>query len=133
MNVSFDFDGTLSKKSVQDFAKYCMDQGLNVWIVTSRAKSLIMDYNSDLFKVANALKIPFERIIFTQGGLKSDYFLFCKDFIFHLDDDWIELHEIETHTEVKAIPIFGNSDWEQDCWNAIEDYRNQKAPHEINR
>lgn len=123
MNVSFDFDGTLSKKSVQDFARYCMDQGLTCWIVTSRAKSLIMDYNSDLYKVAEELSIPFERIIFTQGGLKSDYFQFSKDFIFHLDDDWIELHYISLHTEVKAISAFGNSDWEQECWNAIQEFK----------
>lgn len=122
MNVSFDFDGTLTKKSVQEFAKYCIDQGLSVWIVTSRAKSLIMDYNSDLFKIAKDLNISFERIIFTQGALKFEYFLFAKDFIFHLDDDWIELHEIELHTKVKAIPVFGNRNWKEQCLNEIQNY-----------
>jgi hypothetical protein len=121
LNISFDFDGTLTKKTVQDFARYCIDQGLNVWIVTSRAnKGVHESYNIELFKVAESLGIPQDRIIFTNGGLKKDYFRQFSDFIFHLDDDWIELHEIEIHTDVKAIPVFGNSDWEQECYNAIQ-------------
>lgn len=123
MNVSFDFDGTLSKKSVQNFARYCIDQGLIVWVVTSRYPITGTIYNRDLFEIAHQLSIPRERIVFTSSGLKKDYFEHFPDFIFHLDDDWIELHEIEVLTDVKAIPIFGNSDWEQDCWNAIEEYK----------
>lgn len=121
MNVSFDFDGTLTKKSVQDFARYCKDQGLNVWIVTSRYP--VEGMCQSLFAVAVALNIPHSQIIFTSGGLKKDYFRQFPDFIFHLDDDWVELHEIELHTEVKAIPVSGNSDWEQQCWNAIQNYK----------
>jgi len=36
MKVSFDFDGTLSKKDVQKFAKELVEEGHEVWIVTSR-------------------------------------------------------------------------------------------------
>lgn len=124
MNVSFDFDGTLTKKSVQDFARYCMDQGLNIWIVTSRYKENVPDmFNKDLFEIAGMLRIPVNQIVFTSGTIKKNYFKQFPDFIFHLDDDWIELHEIEQHTDIKAIPVFGNSDWEQDCWNAIQEYK----------
>lgn len=122
MNVSFDFDGTLTKRSVQDFARRCKDQGLNVWIVTSRYP--VDGMNDSLFAVAIGLNIPHSQIIYTSGGLKKNYFKQFPDFIFHLDDDWIELHEIETHTDIKAIPVFGNSDWEQQCWNEINSYRN---------
>lgn len=122
MNVSFDFDGTLTKRSVQDFARFCIDQGLNVWIVTSRANQGVHEsYNKDLHEIRQRLEIPLSQTIFTNGGLKKDYFRQFPDFIFHLDDDWIELHEIEQHTDVKAIPVFGNSDWEQDCWNEIKE------------
>lgn len=124
MNVSFDFDGTLSKRPVQDFAKYCINQGLTVWIVTSRGrKGMHESYNMELFKIAESIGVDHSRIVFTEGRLKKDYFKHYPDFIFHLDDDWIDLHEIETHTEVKAIPIFGNSDWEQDCYNAIQKWQ----------
>ena len=36
MKVSFDFDGTLSRKDVQEYAKSLVNSGLEVWIVTSR-------------------------------------------------------------------------------------------------
>lgn len=127
MNVSFDFDGTLSKNAVQDFARYCMDQGLTPWIVTSRSREGMHEsYNLELFKIGQELGIPTERTIFTNGGLKKDYFKHYPDFIFHLDDDWIELHEITQHTEVKAISVFGNSDWEQECFNAIYEFKQVK-------
>lgn len=126
MNVSFDFDGTLTKRSVQDFARHCKVQGLNVWIVTSRHKLGISNrYNSDLLKVCQELNIPESNVIFTCGVMKKDYFRQFPDFAFHLDDCWIELHEIETYTDVKAIPVFGNSDWEQDCWNSIQEYKSK--------
>lgn len=126
MNVSFDFDGTLSKKEVRAFARYCIDKGLSVWIVTSRGnEGLSPSYNQQLFEIARLLRIPFSQIIFTNGGPKKDYFRQFPDYIFHLDDDWIELEEINKHTEVKAISAFGNSDWEQECWSAIQEYKSQ--------
>ena len=36
ITVSFDFDDTLSKKSVQNYAKSLIDNGVNVLIVTAR-------------------------------------------------------------------------------------------------
>ena len=36
MKVSFDFDHTLSRKDVQTFAKELVNEGHEVWIVTSR-------------------------------------------------------------------------------------------------
>ena len=36
MKVSFDFDGTLSRKDVQKLAKELVSEGHEVWIVTSR-------------------------------------------------------------------------------------------------
>lgn len=123
MNVSFDFDGTLTKKSVYDFAHYCIEQGLRIWIVTSRYGPITDDYNKELLRMSEKLEVNQERIIFTSGGLKKDYFRQFPDFIFHLDDDWIELHEIKLHTDIKAIACFGNTDWEQDCFNAIQEYK----------
>jgi len=36
MKVSFDFDGTLEFKNVQDYAKQLLDEGVEVWVVTTR-------------------------------------------------------------------------------------------------
>ena len=34
--VSFDYDGTLALPSVEEFAKELVEQGYDVWVVTSR-------------------------------------------------------------------------------------------------
>ena len=97
MRVSFDFDSTLSRKVIQDYAKELINDKVEVWICTSRPsdeKALELwksiGYNEDIFKVAKELKIPKDKIIFTNYHNKID-FLRDKGFIWHLDDDAIEL------------------------------------------
>jgi len=36
MKVSFDFDGTLEQKEVQEYAKQLLEEGIEVWVVTTR-------------------------------------------------------------------------------------------------
>ena len=68
MKVSFDFDDTLDKPSVQKFARELINEGIDVWICTSRFENY-QDYynhfenkeevlptiNDDLFEIANDL------------------------------------------------------------------------------
>ena len=100
--VSIDFDGTLSRKDVQAFAKRMVDEGHEVWIVTSRfddAEGMTQNWNwiptqnQKLFKVAEELGIPESRIKFTNMIPKIE-FLLGKGFAFHLDDDESELFDI---------------------------------------
>jgi len=96
IKVSFDFDDTLSKPVVQKFAgKLLQNDLLEVWIVTSRLDNESFDQkyghgfkfncNEDLFEVAEKLKIPESRIVFTQ--LEWKYLFFKdKDFAIHIDD-----------------------------------------------
>ena len=102
MKVSFDFDGTLSRKDVQAFAKELVNEGHEVWIVTSRfsdevAKKdnwhWILGQNQKLFDVAQECGIKKENIQFTCMKSKS-YFLSGKGFIFHIDDDDIILNNL---------------------------------------
>ena len=116
-NLSFDFDGTLSRKDVQTFAKSLSDLGFNIWIVTSRLKE---SWNSDLYEVAQELYIPLERIVFTNMEFKYNFFIFNPNYLFHLDDDWIELKEIDIHTSVIGIPVNGGYDWKNRILNLIE-------------
>ena len=85
MKVSFDFDHTLSRKDVQVFAKQLVDDGHEVWIVTSRfsdeaAKEKkwhwIEGQNQRLFDVAEYCGIKRENIKFTCMESKS---VFLKD------------------------------------------------------
>lgn len=101
--VSIDFDSTLDRSDVQRFAKKLINDGFEVWIVTSRTSLEYAKENLDqlsinrveksnlkLFRVADNLGIKREHIHFTNHQLKVE-FLEDKNYIFHLDDDSEEL------------------------------------------
>ena len=127
MKVSFDFDGALSRKDVQKLAKDLVSKGYEVWIVTSRfsdeaAKTKnwnwIEGQNQKLFHVAEDCGIKVENIHFTCMESKS-LFLEGKGFIFHLDDDVIELMDIlesNRSNEIKCFPVnVEHFEWEETC------------------
>lgn len=119
--VSFDFDSTLSRVDVQDYARSLINKGYEVWILTSRfekctdylwyKESLGEHCHQDLYTVANELSIPEERIIFTNMADKAYIILERGDFnpIWHLDDDYIELNQIFRKTKCKAISVVSSS------------------------
>lgn len=60
------------------------------------------------------------------------HFFKDKDFVFHLDDDLIELSFFKgsfikqfDNFKTKGISIFGNKNWKEDCKKAIESYDNR--------
>lgn len=121
MKVSFDFDGTLTRPSVLQYAESLVKRGFEVWIVTSRmgfGKEPNPNWNDDIFETANYIGIKKEHIHFCCMDDKVN-FLKDKDFVFHIDDDNIELSLIGAYSKVKPIYVFGNKDWLQDCENAI--------------
>jgi hypothetical protein len=109
MKVSIDFDKTLSENNVQNYVKKLLKEGIEVWVTTARfddemVKTHSPYHNNDrLWEVVNKLGIPHERVHFTNMDLKADY-LDNKDFIFHLDDDTIELEFIEK-TNVVGVNV----------------------------
>lgn len=123
--VSIDFDSTLDRKDVQRFAKKLIDDGYEVWIVTSRLSTEHAKANLDqwttnrveksnlkLFRVADNLGIKREHIHFTNTQFKIE-FLEGKNFIFHLDDDSEELLEIMSSKD-KCEPFNVNYfEWEE--------------------
>ena len=126
MKVSFDFDDTLDRESIQRYAAELVKRGLEVWIVTSRyssreyarthstsMESAIMG-NMDLLEVAYELGIPEDRIKFLGYAQKWRY-LKDHDFIWHLDDDWACNREILRHTKTKAISAWGTPNWKGKC------------------
>ena len=128
MKVSFDFDSTLSRKDVQSFAKELVNEGHEVWIVTSRfsdeaAKEKkwhwIEGQNQKLFDVAEDCGIELENIHFTCMESKS-IFLKDKGFVFHLDDDDIELMDIlETKDNCRPIHV-DHFEWKETCRNILK-------------
>ena len=119
--VSFDFDNTLSRKDVQDYAQSLINKGFEIWILTSRFeecsqypwyKEGIGEYcHQDLYTVTNILGIPDNRVIFTNMKDKAEYILEISNFnpIWHLDDDYIELNIIQRKTECKPISVVSSS------------------------
>ena len=115
--VSFDFDKTLSKKEVQQYAKMLIKEGVECWIVTSRmgfGKEPRPDWNDDLFNTAAEIGILPEHIHFCCMDNKAN-FLNGKGFIWHLDDDLTELSFIKTDSDCKPISCFGNKTYLQEC------------------
>ena len=123
MKVSFDFDSTLDRPSVQEFAKELVNDGVEVWIVTSRCTTeyatekgwhWVDKQNRKLFRVADNIGIKREHIMFTNHVSKSE-FLANQNFLFHLDDDPDELIEIlNSKDPCKPINV-DHFEWEQDC------------------
>ena len=124
MKVSFDFDGTLSKFGIQEFAKDLIAKGIQVWIVTSRPPDVLTDpiLNDDLFALADELGIPEKRVVFTAYKDKADYFLEHPNFVFHLDDDWIEIEIINKKCKVKGISVFANADWREQALELLNKF-----------
>jgi len=129
MKVSFDFDDTLDKISVQKFAKKIIRLGVEAWIVTGRySDSMIKkikkedpnderikdrDSNEDLYEIAKELDVPKSHIHFCNKELKYLY-LKGKPFIWHLDDWQEEIQTINKNTKIKAIDVL-SVNWRNKC------------------
>jgi hypothetical protein len=129
MKVSFDFDSTLDREDVQEFAKLLIDSGYEVWITTSRFDTKtalekgwwwVEKNNQDLYRVADDCGIPKENIAFT-AMIDKIKFLKGKDFLFHLDDDDLELEMIE-ESDDNCIGVWvEKKDWKEVCENILKE------------
>jgi hypothetical protein len=119
MDVSFDFDNTLSKLDVQDFARFCMNKKLVVWIITARNGGLYDTYNKDLYNVVNKLNINPNNVVF-MNHVDKYRFLEDTNFLFHLDDDFLEVELINENTNILGVYKHSSVDWEEVCFNRIK-------------
>lgn len=124
MKVSFDFDSTLSRKDIQTYAQELVDRGLEVWIITSRFEYTDSSGNkcdnSDLFEVANKVGIKKGNIHFCNMEDKAEFIKDRKGYIWHLDDDIVELYYINTETDTVGI-LCTNPNWKVQCEKLLED------------
>ena len=128
MRVSFDFDGTLSRNDVREYATKLVNDGHEVWVVTSRFNTenalakgwhWIERQNQELYDVAELCGIKRENIFFTEHVDKIEY-LKGKGFLFHLDDDVDELMEIVKSKDACQPVNVNHSDWREHCKTVIE-------------
>ena len=66
--VSLDYDGVLSTPQGEELYKELIDAGNDVYIVTARNES----EGADILNKAKALRLPQDRVLFTNGAPKSD-------------------------------------------------------------
>jgi translation elongation factor EF-1alpha len=126
--ISLDFDYTLSRKDVQEFAKKLVNLDFDVWIVTSRfsnEEALLRGFygadkkNKEIYDIAELCGIKKENIVFTNKIDKINY-LKDKNFTIHLDDDIDELMAIlESGDLCKPINV-NYFDWENACMEILE-------------
>lgn len=133
MKISFDFDGTLSRKDVQDFARQLISDGHDVWIVTSRCATepalakgwyWIERQNQELYDVAESVGIPKDKIVFTEYVDKIE-FLIDKGFLFHLDDDEHELMCIFQSGDPCRPLHVDHFSWKENCLELLNKDQNE--------
>jgi hypothetical protein len=131
MKVSFDFDGTLRRGDVQQYAKSLVDDGHEVWIVTTRTSTedilardwhWCKDQNIILFEIAQECGIRKGHIVFTDHQDKI-HFLKGKGFAFHLDDDVDELMKISEGQDTCRPVNVEHFEWKHSCNKILEDGR----------
>ena len=121
--VTLDFDGTLSRTDVQEYALELISKGVDVWVVTSRYDELqkhryqINPTNNDLWEVVDRLNIPRWKVRFTCMEWKANY-LFHTNAIFHLDDNSDEFFEMK-RIKCKTVGVQVSSGGFQNKCNRI--------------
>lgn len=118
--VSFDFDGTLEHSNVQEYAKELIENGIEVWVVTTRwdenhkhkyPKNATLD---DLWEVVDRLGIPRHHVRFTCMEWKWTY-LDGTNFAWHLDDNIEEFqHAKKMGCTIPMIDVV-ESNWKEEC------------------
>jgi hypothetical protein len=125
--VSFDFDSTLSRTDVQDFAKELVFNGYDVHITTSRIDTeqaikngwwWVKANNEELYEVAEDCGIKKENIKFTAMVDKIKV-LEGGGFIFHLDDDEVELDLISASSDDCVGVWVELKGWREICENIL--------------
>ncbi len=109
--ITFDFDSTLSHKHVQEYAKILSERGYEIGICTSRTTKprykingeYPLNYNQDLYTVANEIDIKPSNIIFTHSYDKSEI-LKHTNVLMHFDDDDLEL-ELLGETNIQGLIV----------------------------
>lgn len=142
--ISFDADGTfLEYYKIRQFAKKLVEDGHEVWIVTARYKDIanytrqfcamyeidnVEKQHADLFVKAKWCGIPFDRIHFCDMNPKAEFFLQEQNenrpFLWHLDDDRVEVDDINEYTKTIGINVKKCGNWRVVCNNLIKQHEN---------
>lgn len=94
LTFSFDFDGCLdSNSAVQEILRMAQSCGKRIYILTSRSPEVYR--NQDLFRVAEALNVSREQILFAFEHTKSEL-IQAHGIDLHVDNDPHVVHQINS-------------------------------------
>jgi hypothetical protein len=140
IRCSIDFDGSLTRDSLQKYAIELISRGIEVWICTARFDSIekytgdfmskykilsIKEEHEHLFNVADRCGISRDHIKFMNMAYKSEFFLENEGFLWHLDDDYVECREINQNTKTVAVSCANGSNWRHKCERLIKKKLNE--------
>jgi hypothetical protein len=111
--VSIDFDDTLETPEGQQLAKDLLDEGIDLHIITRRQET----DSKEVYKVAEELGIPKEKIHFTNGKLKWET-IKRLGITKHIDNNSNELQAIKENLPNVAVVKFASL--EDACWEGYE-------------
>lgn len=118
MKVSFDYDGTLSIPSAQEYCLDLISRGAEVWVTTARYNELrkheytINPTNEDMYADLKRIGLSLDKVVFTNMEDKSE---FLDGFDMHLDDCWATVDEINLNSSCLAIRFSPSSSWRDIC------------------
>ena len=140
LRLSFDFDGSIERESLQKYAEELVQRGHEVWIVTRRYSDInnytkefckqygitnLIHEHKHLFTVAAKCGIKPENIHFMDMVEKYHFFQRNESFLWHLDDDYIECREINQNTKTVAVSCANGSNWRHKCERLIKKKLNE--------
>lgn len=99
MTISFDFDGVLAEYKMQQLAKKFINSGMDVWVITSRKEG---DFNKDLVKVLDKIRLPIQKVVFTNK-MEKHTFVAALNCDLHIDDSQYECDIINSWTNFVAL------------------------------
>jgi len=134
MKVSIDFDNTLTRETVQRYARGLQSRGIEVWVVTTRhADRVPMMYdpgvdNSDLWAIVDGCKIPRDHVVFTEMEWKASFFEQHPEFLWHLDDNYEEVFPMRK-CKTKLFLVISSS-WKSKCEREFARHREREQEAE---
>lgn len=123
-----DFDGTINpnKKKVKDFVSKLIRRGYYVYIITRRygpenSSMGTIDEHLAVWKIAEELGIPKERVIFTNRKWKYS-FIESIGACMHIDDDKREGYWIERHLPRVTMVCLEDNNWNEQIVDVITEH-----------
>ena len=102
--ISFDFDDTLTKKSIQDLAINLIEDGNDVHIITRRQER----DSKEVYDIADKIGIPHSKVHFTNGKLKWEE-VKKLGIDKHYDNNSNEIEKIKENTKADTELVMSNN------------------------